>query len=84
MSTVDWFRVLADMQRCGMSLRQVSSRTGVTRWIVYRVWRGTTEEFRHSDGERVLQLWAKATKRNVADAPKLLVRNEQSIRSGVP
>jgi len=34
MSTVDWFRVLADMQRCGMSLRQVSSRTGVTRWIV--------------------------------------------------
>jgi hypothetical protein len=69
--TTDWFRVLSDLQRCGVSLRKVASRVGVTRWRIYEVWRGATPDLRHADGESVLELWAKHTQRSKDEAPKL-------------
>lgn len=83
MSTVDWFRVLADMQRCGMSLRQVSSRTGVTRWRIYEVWRGSTPDLRHADGEKLLALWCKHTRRQREQAPRLGMPNGDELQSGL-
>lgn len=69
--TRDWFRILADLQRCGLSLRQVATRVGCTRWRIYEVWRGATPDLRHADGERVLDLWCKLTKRSKDQAPTL-------------
>lgn len=68
--TVDWFRVLADLQRCGMSLRAVSRRAGVAYKRLYGVWRGETQDLRHADGESVLRIWAKTVQRDMVDAPK--------------
>lgn len=67
----DWFRVLADLRKCGYSLRAVARETGVRRGRISHVWAGTTGDFRHRDGVLVLQLWSRCTHRSIDDAPRL-------------
>lgn len=68
---IDWFRVVADLQRCGMSIRTVGGRSGVGYWRVYDAWRGRRQDLRHAEGERLLDVWSAATHRDKSDAPTL-------------
>lgn len=51
----DWFRVLADLQRAGISQSDVSRMLGVWQSTVARWAEGN--EPRHCHGEFVLELW---------------------------
>lgn len=76
--TVDWYRVFTDLQRCGVSMRQVARETGVPYWQCYNAYRSVTPEskrtspdMRYTAGGKVLALWSGVTKRPIEDAPKL-------------
>lgn len=54
----DWFRVLADLQRCRLHTRAVARRLGVGKTTVHG-WKSGSEP-RHSDGERLIALWCQS------------------------
>lgn len=58
---VDWFRVLADLRERGVTVRDVSDRTGIPRTTIHDLKSG--KEPRHSDGEKILAVWSEAMMR---------------------
>jgi hypothetical protein len=66
---IDWFRILSDLQRCGVSLRQASQATRVRYGRLYRAWRNPEQDLRHGEGERVLRIWCDRTQRDRTEAP---------------
>jgi hypothetical protein len=53
---VDWWRVTVDLQRCGVSLSDVSDLTLIPRSTLLG-YRNLDVEPRHADGEALLALW---------------------------
>lgn len=70
---IDWYRLLTDLQRCGLDLRAAARQAKVRYWPIYRVWRQDHRsiDLVHAEGEALLDLWADTTHRDRADAPKL-------------
>lgn len=65
----DWFRVLADLQRCRLHTRAVARRLGVGKTTVHG-WKSGSEP-RHSDGERLIALWCHATSKARDEVPTI-------------
>lgn len=53
---VDWWRVLADLNRFGLSVTDVSSQTSIPRSTLDG-YKNLNVEPKHADGERLLALW---------------------------
>lgn len=66
---VDWFRVIADLGRHGMSYRAMADAIGVSKSTVMGWVSGAEPRF--SDGELLLALWGEKLGRATADAPRL-------------
>lgn len=56
---VDWWHVIVDLERKGLSHREISLSIGIPRTTVLG-WKNRDAEPRHEDGERLLSLWCKA------------------------
>lgn len=52
---VDWFRLLADLKRAGLSMYAVAELTGIPRTTISNYQNGA--EPRHSIGEALVRLW---------------------------
>lgn len=65
---VDWFRVLADLQRHGFSISAVCLSIEVPKATLLG-WRNLDAEPRHADGERLVQLWSRVTERPRDEVP---------------
>ncbi len=74
---VDWFKVLTELQRCGLDLRSTSRATGVRYWRMYRVYRQQhlNVDLYHDEGEKLLGYWCTETHRDKDQAPKLRICN---------
>lgn len=57
---IDWFRVLADLKRAGLSLRNIAALTGLSKTQLIGL-RNEDTEPKHLAGEALVMLWAKAT-----------------------
>lgn len=64
---IDWFRIIADLQRAGFSLRDIHEHTDIPHPTLLAWGQGT--EPRHSAGEKLLAFWAAATGNARDDAP---------------
>lgn len=66
---VDWFRVLADLKRVGMSLRVVASLTGVSKSVLIGL-RNNEAEPKMVAGESLVTLWSQSTGQDWKDLPR--------------
>lgn len=57
---IDWFRVLMDLKRAGLSLETIATRIGVSKSGVIG-WKNLYAEPKHTDGERLIALWVRET-----------------------
>lgn len=64
---IDWFRVIVDLGRAGLSYRAIADRIGCGKNTVAG-WANGAEP-RHSDGQALLALWSERTGRPVSEAP---------------
>lgn len=64
---IDWFAVLVDLQRRGLSGRAVSEQV-VVPYSTLSGWKQGSEP-NHADGERLIALWMRMTDRPRADVP---------------
>lgn len=74
MLVIDWYRIVVDLQRCGMTIGAQARRAKIRYYVLYRrAWRqsGRTIDLPHAAGERLLRLWADTTLRDPVDAPTL-------------
>lgn len=55
-SRIDWFRVLMDLKRAGLSLEAIAAKVGVSKSAVIG-WKNLFAEPKHGDGERLIWLW---------------------------
>lgn len=67
---IDWFRVFADINRCGVALARIADTLDIPYMRLYRA-RAGTHDLRHADGERVLAIWCDMTRRGRAQVPML-------------
>lgn len=67
---VDWFRVLADLRRSGLSLSQVSAATDIPERTLVGWHRGETMP-RHHSGDRLLALWCERLEKGRDSAPRV-------------
>lgn len=65
---IDWFRVLADLRRAGLSTIAVGSQLQVPDSTI-RGWKMGSEP-RHADGESLVDLWMRVLGRQRAQLPK--------------
>lgn len=64
---VDWFRVISDIERSGMTHREIARHLhAACSTIAY--WKQGAEP-RYSDGERLVRLWELVTHRHPSDLP---------------
>lgn len=77
---IDWFRVLADLKRAGLSLETIAGKVGVSKSAVVG-WKNLFAEPKHGDGERLIWLWMAYTDRLRAELPRETVGNPTSLRA---
>lgn len=65
---IDWFRVMADLNRAGYSTRAFADSLGIARTTI-QGWKSGAEP-KHADGERLLSWWSHVTGRPVDAAPR--------------
>lgn len=65
---VDWFRVIADLNRAGYSTRGFADSLGIARTTI-EGWKAGSEP-KHADGEKLLAWWSQVTGREVGTAPR--------------
>ena len=78
---VDWFRVLADLKRAGLSLGMVASLTGVSKSVLVGL-RNTDADPKMRAGEAIVALWVNATGQKRDDLPRW--GDEYKPRSSTP
>lgn len=67
---IDWFRIVADLKRKQLTLRDIVGRTGVPKSTILG-WTGDMQaEPRHYAGEALILLWAQVMERDRADVPR--------------
>lgn len=68
---VDWFRIVADLKRLGLSARDVERRTGIPKSTLIS-WTGAlASEPRHQSGEALIALWVQVTGLSRDHLPRL-------------
>lgn len=67
---VDWFRLLADLKRSGLSLYDIERETSIPTSTLGGYIDGA--EPRYANGERLIDLWLRKTGRNVDTLPREL------------
>lgn len=70
----NWFRLLADLKRSGVSLYDVASLINVSHTTVLR-W-GEGSEPRHADGEALIMLWMEKTGNTRERVPRIYIYAE--------
>jgi hypothetical protein len=55
---IDWFRVLADLDHKGLGNRSIARSLKIPKSTIAG-WKDGIHEPRHSDGERLIELWCK-------------------------
>lgn len=65
---IDWFRVIADLNRAGYSTRGFADSLGIARTTI-EGWKAGSEP-KHADGEKLLAWWSQVTGRDVGTAPR--------------
>lgn len=65
---IDWFRVIADLNRAGYSTRGFADSLGIARTTI-EGWKAGSEP-KHADGEKLLAWWSQVTGREVGTAPR--------------
>lgn len=65
---VDWFRVLADLKRAGLSLRNIAALTGLSKNQLIGL-RNQDAEPKHVAGEALVALWSQASSLGRASVP---------------
>lgn len=65
---IDWFRVIADLNRAGYSTRGFADSLGIARTTI-EGWKAGAEP-KHADGEKLLAWWAQVTGRDLCTAPR--------------
>lgn len=68
---LDWFRIIDDLKRQGVSLYGIEVAIGVSVDKLFNYKRGG--EPRHSDGEKLLRLWAQVTGKATDAAPREVI-----------
>lgn len=58
---VDWFRVIADLERFGYHTRKIATTIQVSRTAVIG-WRNRGARPRHEDAEALIELWMAITR----------------------
>lgn len=64
---VDWFRVITDIERTGMTQQKIARHVIASKSTV-AYWKQGNEP-RYCDGERLIRLWELVTKRSADDLP---------------
>lgn len=59
-SRVDWFRICADLKRCGWSVWELAEATGIARGKI-RGWQQHGHEPRYCDGVMMISVWCAIT-----------------------
>ena len=67
--SVDWFRLLADLKRVGVSSYQIQRKIDVAQSTVLR-WAGGSEP-RHVDGEMLIAIWCEKTGKRRNELPRV-------------
>lgn len=67
--SVDWWRVIVDLERHSYTHGTIAAAVGVGRGTVHG-WKVLNAEPRHSDGQRILALWAAVTHKDASLAPQ--------------
>lgn len=65
---IDWFRVIADLNRAGYSTRGFADSLGIARTTI-EGWKAGAEP-KHADGEKLLAWWSQVTGRDLCTAPR--------------
>lgn len=66
---IDWFTVLCDLKRAGLSLRNIAALTGITKSNLIGL-RLHGVEPKYNAGEHLTTLWCKATGLQPSDLPR--------------
>jgi transcriptional regulator with XRE-family HTH domain len=66
---VHWFRIFVQLKAKGYSIYDVANKTGIPRSTLVTYQSGT--EPRYSNGEHLLQFWARELGKTVDEAPKI-------------
>jgi hypothetical protein len=66
--SIDWWRVIVDLERHSYTHGSIAAAVGVARGTVHG-WKVLHAEPRHSDGQRILALWSAVTKQDSSAAP---------------
>lgn len=69
-NAIDWFRILADLQKHGLNNMCVSRALGIPPRTLGS-WKNDGSEPRYSDGATLIQLWAETTGRDRAEPPRV-------------
>lgn len=67
---IDWFMVIVDLERCGMSWRDVGKQMGMSKGWVEHLKNSPGSSPRHDDGEALIELWCDATSKAHSEAPR--------------
>jgi len=68
-STIDWFRVIVDLERGGYSLERIAAECMRSKGWVSNLKSVPNTEPRYRDGVVMLALWSESTGQPCADAP---------------
>lgn len=66
---VDWFRLIADLNRAGHSTRRFADILGIPRTTI-EGWKSGAEP-KHADGERLIALWCEQLRRSRDQLPMI-------------
>lgn len=77
---VDWFRVITDITRTGVTLYEIASEVGVSKSAVCG-WKSGAEP-KHGDGENLIAYWCRITKRERDRLPMFVYRQQFIFRGG--
>ncbi|MCS4235058.1 hypothetical protein [Stenotrophomonas sp. BIGb0135] len=67
-SRIDWFQILADLNRLGVPVSSVSQQTQIPKSTILG-WKQGAEP-KHADGELLMDLWIGLTGNNRHQAPR--------------
>jgi len=69
--TIDWFQVIMEISRYGLSMQVIAQTIGVARTTLLG-WKQGAEP-RHSEGDRLLTFWTSVTGHDRSEAPMVSI-----------
>lgn len=77
--SIDWFQVIIEISRSGLSMQAIAETIGVARTTLIG-WKQGSEP-RHSEGDRLLTFWTSATGHDRAAVPMVSINDWWSYHS---